>query len=127
MITLVLFRAFLLRGSRVGLSLFIYTNVAKSTTKQPLSGQTESDENANTEELPNHFMALERNTKLPTQHKPQSYRTERSNNDITAETNEGLNLHFNALRSSQRSYNAKERIKRQIAVIRNTISCHKNK
>ena len=62
------------------------------------SGQTESDENANTEELSNHFMALEGNRKLP-QHKPQNYNS-------TAETNEGLNPQFNALYSSQRSYNA---------------------
>ena len=53
------------------------------------SGHTESDENANTEELPNHFMALEGNRKLP-QHIPQNYRAERSNNNSTAETNEGL-------------------------------------
>ena len=52
------------------------------------SGQTESDENANTEELPNHFMALEGNRKLP-QHKPQNYRAARSNNNNTGETNEG--------------------------------------
>ena len=38
------------------------------------SGQTESNENANTE-LANHFMALEGNTMLP-QHKPQKYREE---------------------------------------------------
>ena len=74
-----------------------------------------------------HFIALEGNTNPPQQHKPQSYRAERSNDIITAETNEGLNLQFNALHSSQRSYNAKERIKRQMAVVRNTISCHKNK
>ena len=66
------------------------------------------------------------NTELP-QHEPQSYRAERSNNNSTAETNEGLNPQFNALHSSQRSYNVKERIKRQIAVIGDTISCHKNK
>ena len=47
--------------------------------------------------------------------------------EFTAQTNEGFNPHFNALPSSQRSCNAKETIKRQIAVIRNTISCHKNK
>ena len=69
------------------------------------SGQTESDENANTEELPNHFMALEGNRKLP-QHIPQNYRAERSNNNNTAETNEGLNPQFHALHSSQRSYHA---------------------
>ena len=63
------------------------------------------DENANTEELPNHFMALEGNRKLP-QHKPQNYRAERSNNNSTAETNEGLNPQFHALHSSQRSYYA---------------------
>ena len=67
------------------------------------SGQTESDENANTEELPNHFMALEGNRKLP-QHIPQNYRAERSNNNSTAETNEGLNPQFHALHSSQKSY-----------------------
>ena len=69
------------------------------------SGHTESDENANTEELPNHFMALEGNTKLP-QHKSQNYRVEQSNNNSTAETNEGLNPQFYALHSSQRSYYA---------------------
>ena len=66
-------------------------------------------------------MALDGNTKLP-QQKPQNYRAERSSNS-TAETNESLNPQFNALHSSQRSYNAKERINRQIALIRNTISC----
>ena len=49
-------------------------------------------------------MALERNTKLPAQHKPQSYRTERSNNDITAQTNEDLKIliltHYVALKQA---------------------------
>ena len=52
-------------------------------------------------------MALERNTtELPAQQKPQNYRAERSNNNSTAETNEGLNPQFYALHSSQRSYYA---------------------
>ena len=39
-------------------------------------------------------MALERNTtELPAQHKAQNYRAERSNNNSTAKTNEGLNPH----------------------------------
>ena len=54
-------------------------------------------------------MALEGNTMLP-QHKPQTYRAERSNNNSTVETNEGLNPQFNLLHSSHRSCNAKERI-----------------
>ena len=60
------------------------------------SGQTESDENANTEKLPNHFMALEGNGKQLPQHKPQNYRAKRNNNNSTAETNEGLNPQFKA-------------------------------
>ena len=65
-------------------------------------------------------MALEGNGKLP-QHKPQNYRAERSNNNSTAETNEGLNPQFNALHSSQRSYYA---LRKDQQIRDDTISCH---
>ena len=53
-------------------------------------------------------MEILRVTKFP-QHKPQNYRAERSSNNSTAETNESLNPQFNALHSSQRSYNTKKK------------------
>ena len=60
---------------------------------------------------------------LPPQNKSQSYRAERNDNKSTAVTKEDFkNLQFNALHSFQGSYNAKERIKRKTAVIRNTTS-----
>ena len=69
----------------------------------------------------------EENTKLP-QQKPHSYKAERSNiSKNTTVTKADLRPQFNSLHSFQRSYNAKERIKRHTAVIRNTTSCHKSK
>ena len=46
---------------------------------------------------------------------------ERSDNKNTTVTKAGLSPQFNALHSFQRSYNVKESIKRQIAMIRNNI------
>ena len=89
-------------------------------------GLVAAPDRSNTEELPNHYLE-EENTKFP-QHKPHSYRAEQSDNKNTAVTAKAAFIpQFNALHSFKRSYNAKERIKRQITVIRNTTSCKKSK
>ena len=67
----------------------------------------------------------EENSELP-QHKPQSG-AKRSSMKIRSRNYTDLSPRFHALYSSLRSYNAKERVKRQIAVIRDTTSCYKNK
>ena len=66
------------------------------------------------------------------QRKRHSYRAERSDIKHTAVRTKAAfspqfnQLRFNALHCFQRRYNAKERIRRQITVIRNT-SCNKSK
>ena len=78
-----------------------------------------SQSNASTEELPNHFMAYSkhrrkilsfRNTNLTVLCRVK----QTSDNKNTAVTKADLNPQFHATHSSQRSYNAKEGIKRQI-------------